>query len=234
MKRLAACAACAAVLIGCSSNVDADSRAVQQHSRQTIPSADARVLRVENVVGSIMVTGANGPNAVIDTTKFAGHQDSIDNTQIDVERNGGEITLHTHYLKTGWFSSRGAGVDYVLTVPPHASVHLANVSGPVTVRNMSGDVEVQEVSGPVQAVLGRVDGNREIRVNSVSGGVTLAVARNSDVTVNARTVSGPIQTFFSTSGKRGFVGQEVHGRIGNGSATIDVNSVSGNVSIDPQ
>lgn len=234
MKRLVACAACAAVLIGCSSNVDADSRAVQQHSRQTVPSADMRVLRVENVVGSITVTGTNGPNAVIDTTKFAGHQDSIYNTQVNVERNGSEIDLHTRFIKTGWFSSRGAGVDYVIAVPSNASVHLANVSGPITVRNMSGDVEVQEVSGPVHAVLGRVDGNRDIRVNSVSGGVTLALAQNSDVTVNARTVTGPIQAFFSTSGKRGIVGQEVHGRVGNGSATIDVNSVSGNVSIDPQ
>jgi DUF4097 and DUF4098 domain-containing protein YvlB len=234
MKHLPLCAVLVVALAGCSYGIDDESRNVQEHSRQTFPAAQLRTLRVENVSGSIEVTGSNSANATIEATKFAGHQDSVNNTQIVIDHSPDEIDAHTSYPKSGWFGGRGAGVDYMVSVPPGVSLHLANVSGPVKIRNTTGNVEIQEVSGPISAALGRVARDRDIRINTVSGGTTLTIARNSDVTVDVKSVSGGVRGFFPLNSDKGFVGQAVRARLGSGMATIDINAVSGSIDINPE
>lgn len=213
---------------------DAGSRAVQVYQHQVFPAARLHTLRVENVQGAIDVTGADAKTATVRYTKYAGHQDSIDNTQVIVDREDTDVDIHTNYVHTGWFGSRSAGVDYAITVPAGTSVHLANVSGPIVVRNMQGNVDIQQVSGDVTAALGRVAGDRDIRVNTVSGGTVISIARNSDVDLSVKTVSGSVHGFFPLNADKGFVGQAVSGRLGDGTASIDVNAVKGSVTIDPQ
>ena len=235
MTRLAFPVAAVFALTGCMSTfTDANSRDFQAHARQSFPSAQIHSVRVQNVQGSITITGAGGAAATVDSTRYAGHQDSIDNTQVLIDRNDGELDAQTHYLKTGWFASHGAGVDYTLSVAPGTSVHLSNVSGPIVIRNMSGNVEIQQVSGPITASLGKVGGERTIRINTVSGSTNLQIARDSDVTVDVKSVSGGVNTFFPANTDKGFVGQAVHAHLGNGIGSIDVNSVSGRVTITPQ
>ena len=234
MKLLLLSAAILAALTGCGLTSDSDSRNVQQHVHQVLPASGLRTLRVSNVSGAIDVTGAPGSIATIDYTKYAGHQSSIDNTQVGIDHTDTEIDAHVTYVKSGWFGSSGAGVDYKISVPPGTSVHLENVSGPVTVRNLAGNVEIKEVSGAVNAVLGRVAGDREVRIDTVSGGTTLAVSRNSDATIQMKNVSGSIRGFFTMSSDKGFVGQTARGRLGAGTATIDVSAVSGSITVNPE
>ncbi|HEV3154302.1 MAG TPA: DUF4097 family beta strand repeat-containing protein [Candidatus Baltobacteraceae bacterium] len=235
MKYWLLSAAVLATLTGCFATIgDSTSRAVQQHMHQVIPAAQLRVLRIENVSGTIDITGTNAPVATLDITKFAGHQDAIDDTEVVVSRSAEEVDAHTHYQSSGWFGNPRAGVDYKVSVPARVAIHVANVSGPVTIRGVSANVEIQEVSGAIDASLGRVGDERDIRINTVSGGTKLAVARNSDVTVDVKTVSGSVNGFFSMDVNKGFVGETAHGRIGNGSATINVNAVSGSVDVIPQ
>ncbi len=234
MKRSIVVAAASLVLCGCSGSITDDGRAFTEHAHRTFAAAQIHALRVDNVTGSITVTGTNAPQAWIDTTKFAGHRDSLDNTQAIVENDDGQLYAHTNYVKTSWFGSRGGGVDYSVGVPSGTSLHLANVSGPITIRDVSGPLDIQEVSGAISASLGRVAGERDIRINTVSGGTTLQIARNSDVTLDVKTLSGDITAFFPLTKDKGVVGQRVHTHLGNGSASIDVNAVSGAVMVKPQ
>ena len=234
MKNAVIAAMLAVSLSACASTLADSGRDIQEHTHQVAPAAELHSLQVENVAGSISVTGRPGTTAVIDAIKYAGHQDAIDNTQVVIDRGGGAIDAHTHYVKRGWFGSPLASVDYTIAVPPQISVHVSNVSGPITIAGLTGDVEIQQVSGNVRASLGRIGAGRSVHVNTVSGTTTLLVARNSDVTIDVKNVSGGVRGFFAMTSDKGFVGQSVRGHIGNGAATLDVNSVSGEVTIDPQ
>src|SRR5579883_220865 len=233
MKNAVIAATLAAALSACASMTDSG-RDIQEHTHQVAPAADLHSLQVENIAGSVTITGRPGTTAVIDAIKYAGHQDAIDNTQVVIDRGGGSIDAHTHSVKRGWFGSPLASVDYTIAVPPQTSVHVSNVSGPITLSGMTGDVEIQEVSGNVRASLGRIGAGRSVHVNTVSGATTLSIAKNSDVTIDVKNVSGGVRGFFAMTSDKGFLGQSVRGHIGNGAATLDVNSVSGQVTIDPQ
>jgi DUF4097 and DUF4098 domain-containing protein YvlB len=95
-------------------------------------------------------------------------------------------------------------------------------------------VSIDEVSGGVQASLGRVADTRRVRINSVSGSIQVSIAKDSDVRVESRTVSGGIQAFFSGNVHKGFVGESLDGRLGNGSAAMSLAAVSGGITISPQ
>jgi DUF4097 and DUF4098 domain-containing protein YvlB len=108
------------------------------------------------------------------------------------------------------------------------------VSGAVTTTGTRGDVRIEEVSGPVRAALGQVTGSRRIRINSVSGSIDVALAKNSDVRVESKTVSGGIRAFFPGDIRKGFVGESLDARVGAGTASIVLAAVSGGITITPE
>jgi predicted small secreted protein len=223
----------ALALAGCVNGMGYGRDAVHEHVQRTLQAAGIRSVVVENVSGPITIAAVRGNAATIGATKSANDTDAMHRTHIDITRDGDEITVHTRYDEGGgWFSRHnGASVSYDIRVPARMDIDVNNVSGSVQVRGIAGDLAIREVSGRVEAAVGRVVGSRHVRISSVSGAIDVSMAKNSDVRVDGKTVSGGIQTFFPADVRKGFVGQSLNGRVGAGSASMSLEAVSGSITL---
>jgi DUF4097 and DUF4098 domain-containing protein YvlB len=220
-------------LTGCSVSLGDEGSSIQSHQHRTFSAV--HFVRVQNVSGPITVVAANGNTVTVDATLRAGSQSAIERTHVEYDRHGDSLDVSTRYDKSGWFgSSRGAGVDYSISVPSETDVEVENVSGPITIRGVLGNVRASQVSGPVHATLGRIDGSRDVNIKAVSGTISLAIARNSNATLNAQSISGGVHAFFPADEHKGVVGSSIRGRVGSGSGSIDLSTVSGGIDVTPQ
>ena len=224
-------------LAACAGGLDYGGDRVHETTRQTMVAAGVRSIRVENVAGAIEITASNTNQIAIQATKSGNDTDAIARTHVDISRDGDEVSVQTRYDNEGggWFSPHnGASVSYVIRVPARVDLSVRNVSGSVHATGASANVSIDEVSGAVTVALGRVQGSRQIRISSISGPIALAMAKDSDVRVQSRTVSGGIQAFFTGNIHKGFVGESLDGRLGSGSATMTLAAVSGRITITAQ
>jgi hypothetical protein len=142
-----------------------------------------------------------------------------------------------------------ANVDYTITVPRNAkleridpvngSVEISGVKGPVRVDAVNGHVpvtglaaeaDVSSVNGTVEAKFDRLNGMS--KVHAVNGRVEVTLPSDSSVRVRAHSLNGAIDNDFGLPESRGrFVGHDLDGKLGQGDASLEVNTVNGHVTI---
>jgi hypothetical protein len=119
-----------------------------------------------------------------------------------------------------------------------ADVEAHSVSGDVHV-STRGSVEAGSVSGDLDLTMGRLPSNGTLEFRTVSGDVEITLPRDAGAELHARTLSGDIDSDFplEVSGRdrgRGYhieVGQRARGTIGRGGARLDVETVSGDITV---
>src|SRR5579864_356878 len=164
----------------------------QETIRKTFTlTGDHKILDVDNVFGSIEVTGTSGDQVqlVVNKTLFAESKDRMDAAKKEVTL---DITDQPDFLKlyvngpfrckcengndgcTNWHGDRGYKVkmDFQLQVPRNIEVKLKTVN--------SGHVSVQDVTG-------------DFSVHNVNGGIDMKNMAGSGV---AKTVNGPVKVSF--------------------------------------
>lgn len=114
------------------------------------------------------------------------------------------------------------------------TVHANSVSGDVTVGEASGAVSAKSTSGNVQVDLLRLEGGanmNRMEFGSVSGNVEVKMPGSIGAEVEMSTMSGHLETDFPiTIEKREFgPGRSARGRVGDGTRTLKLSSVSGSV-----
>jgi len=142
-----------------------------------------------------------------------------------------------------------ATVDYTVMVPRNARldkiapvngnvevtgvrgpVHVSAVNGHVTVTGMAGDSDVSSVNGTVEAGFERLAGSS--RVHAVNGRVIVTVPSDSSLRVRAHSLNGAISNDFGLPESRGWpVGHDLDGKIGDGSASLEISTVNGRVEV---
>jgi hypothetical protein len=177
--------------------------------RQTFPSA--QWLEVDNVFGSIHVTGYNGNEVQMTVAKTmeadssakmdaARHEVKLDTTQ-SAERLklyvDGPFRCHCGDGHNGVNDSgrRGYRVvyDFELKVPAGMSVELSTVNGgKVEVRDVTGDFDVSNVNGGIE--LEEMSGSG--KAHTVNGAVKAVFARNPAKSCSFKTVNGGIEASF--------------------------------------
>lgn len=207
---------------------------LHEQTHRSIPAAHVTRVTVENVSGSIVVKGG-GNAVVIDATKNGANEGDLARTHVDITTGGGEVAVKTNYDRDNtWFGNHNGGsVDYRITVPPSVALEITNVSGSVTIAGVSGDVRATAVSGSIDAVLGRVAGSRYVKLGTVSGPIAASIARNSDVRISSKTLSGGIREFAEGSVDKGYVGENATARLGSGAASMNLSTISGSITISP-
>jgi DUF4097 and DUF4098 domain-containing protein YvlB len=236
MKSFALIICAAIVLAGCVTTVDAAGGGrFKEHTHQTLSASGISSVHVGNVSGTVTLTGWNREDISVDAVKRGSSADALASTHVELSRNGNELSIDTHYDKNGIFGNHnGASVDYTIRVPASENVSISNVSGDISIQGVSSDVKANEVSGDVRATLGRVGASRSIQMNTVSGAIALQIAKNSDASVEAKTISGGIRTFFTSDIHKGYVGESLSGSIGNGSGKMNLHTVSGAITVSAQ
>lgn len=198
-------------------------------------------LIVENVNGSVVVTGQARNNVLLEVTN---HVSAVDRTAAaeagqaaQIAFGGSEMkrAIRTVMTKPPRTAKWSVTVTYVIRVPSsidvtvssvHADrIHLSNLSGRVTVKNLRGHIRAHDVTGPARIDAG--NGNvtmiynrrpaSNARVTSVNGSVDVRVPKGSSFSWTAETLRGDILTGVPV---RGAVQPQTSSRIYSGTVNL--------------
>jgi Putative adhesin len=212
-------------------------------------AADGR-LSLADVSGNIRITGWDRNEVQLDAVKYADTEEDLQAIRIDVDARPDGIEIETKYPHHFFDDHHSGRVDYTLSVPNQARIDSVKlVSGDLRLEGLRGDVDASSVSGEIRAegltgavhlsgVSGSIEANfdrelgRRVSLSTVSGSIVLGLVPDANAAVSAATVSGGIHSDLPIQADRHqFVGQSLHGRLGNGAGQIDLHTVSGSIDI---
>lgn len=212
-------------------------------------------ISIENINGGIDITGGTGNAVEITVVKRAGSQKYLDGIEVIVDARDDLIRIETkHPENKGWFNWGGdssGSVHYTLSVPANANldtiesvngdieirgvyglVKAETVNGSIEARDLSANAGLETVNGSVEAVFTSLTGAQKVECESVNGRVTLVLPDNADASISAETVNGGIDgDDFGLKTNKGFVGRDLDGEVGDGSARVSLSTVNGGIKI---
>ena len=209
---------------------------------------------LSNVNGSVEVTGGGGDSVEIIAIKKADNQEDLDKIEIEISHSADEIVVETELGESNrWFSrgSNSGSVRYEVTVPVsthldsvetvNGNVNISGVSGKVVAESVNGDLEVSDlagdvslstVNGSIEAEFSRLEDQQRVKMETVNGRVTIDLPQDADVDISADTLNGGINANdFGLETDKGFVGSDLNGKIGNGGARLNIDTVNGSIKI---
>jgi hypothetical protein len=216
-----------------------------ENSSQTfLLDADGR-FSIDNVSGQIEIQGWNN-NAVVLVTAIHGKtREGVEAVKINIDSDSNHIAIHTE-------QQSNVTVDYAAQVPEHALLKgVSSVNGHIVINGVAGDIAASTVNGGAQIKdachnlkLETVNGNitaemnllgsgQSASFNTVNGQIKLALPENTDAKFSMNTLNGDITSEFpSLQAKKEFpVGNELKGRLGQGSASVKAYTVNGGIKI---
>jgi len=202
---------------------------------QTIKVGEGSGIDLNHLSGDIRVTAGNASEIKIDATKRVRHRDAsegkrlLDALRVDINNFNGRVEVRTIYPRRGSFGNNiSASVDYVISVPPGATVALKSISGDISVTNVKGEVRAETVSGDVT-----ITGTPNVALaKTISGDVT-ARDIGTQTSLVLSTVSGTVigtglrvraLEAGTVSGDVRLVGSEIE--------RLEARSLSGNIEFD--
>lgn len=226
---------------------------VTEEETFTFPLSDGGRFSISNVNGSITITGG-GDSVEIIAIKKADNQKELDKIEIEISHSADEIVVETELGDSGKWYSRGNNsghVKYEVIVPVNTeldsvetvnggvtvsgvsgSVVAESVNGGVEVNDLKGDADLSTVNGSIDAECSTLGGQQKVKVETVNGRVTIVVPENADVKISADTMNGGINgRAFGLETEKGFVGSDLNGSIGDGSARLNIETVNGSIKI---
>jgi DUF4097 and DUF4098 domain-containing protein YvlB len=129
---------------------------------------------------------------------------------------------------------RAKSVSGSVTVKSAAgSVKASSVSGNVIVGEVNGTASANSTSGNVEVEIRSLEGAESMDFASVSGNVRVKLPGNLDADVKMSTLSGDLKTDFplTIEEREHGPGRKAFGRVGSGSRSLKMSSVSGSVNL---
>jgi DUF4097 and DUF4098 domain-containing protein YvlB len=214
-------------------------------------------LSLENINGSIEITGGSGSKVDIVARKKAGKQEYMDDLRVVIDADSDYVRIETRHPDSegGWFkwgNNSSGSVSYELTVPAdmnldaietvngdvdiervEGEVKASTVNGSLNVSGLMSDVDLETVNGSVRAEFETLGDGQRVNAEAVNGKIVLVLPANASARIEAETVNGSIDADdFGLEAEKGFVGRDLSGRIGDGDARISLDTVNGSIRIN--
>jgi DUF4097 and DUF4098 domain-containing protein YvlB len=208
-------------------------------------------VKIHNVSGDVKVTGYNG-----DTITVTAYKEGPDTDKVTIEdsSSGNNVDVRARYPEN---CDCNVSVNFDVKVPSEihyrydsitsvsGDIEISNIKGELNTKSVSGDVSVKGAAGAVNAAsvsgdveveirsLEGTDGAGNMEFNSVSGDVEVKLPGNLDADVKISTLSGDLKTDFplQVEEKKRGPGRSASGRLGNGSRTLKLSTVSGDINL---
>lgn len=209
---------------------------------------------LSNVNGDVTIEGWDQPTVEVRAEISSRSRDAVERTKVEFDHDGSSLDIEVDLPSSrgGWLGSHdGASVEFWLKVPRgvrlddlslvNGSLDIENVEGEIEASlvnggldasGLRGDAELSTVNGSIDVRFDRLDGTQRIQIESVNGSIDLFLPADADAEITADTVHGRISNDFGLEvDKSGWVGQELRGRLGSGSARISLDNVNGSIDI---
>jgi len=212
-------------------------------------------LRVENINGEVSIKAWEKDEIHVVAIVTADNDDARARVKVIIDQSGNNVLVRTKYKEeSNWRNNRNNNVEveYEIMVPKDtelAAIELVNgsleidnvegrlnvdlVNGSVEVDGAKGDSDISSVNGSIKVVYqSDVTSLRDIDIETVNGSVRLTLPESIGASVDVDTMHGRIKNDFGLRVEEGtFVGNELKGKIGDGSVDIEIESVNGSVKI---
>ncbi len=220
------------------------------------------VLKVDNVNGRISVSSWDQPRIRIQAEKVVSRSAESDAKkimsalQVDIAANANGVTARTIQpndhgggLLDLLFGGGGStNVNYTVTVPRSANVHVSNTNGGVQLTSVSGEMRVETTNGGVDltrcagaanvettnghihAELASLAPQKQVRLETTNGGIELIVPQKVAANVDAETTHGSVTSELpiaaKTSGRT-----SIRGAINGGGPDVMLRTTNGGIRI---
>lgn len=225
----------------------ATTAAAQDFQKSYKVGAGSKV-QIANVSGDVIVSGYDGDSIIVRAFKKGDDRDQV---EVEDRSTANRVDLAARYPKN---CRCDASIRFEVQVPRSVSyefeaissvsgdVNVGDVSGQLTASSVSGNVQVKSVrglvnassvSGDVDVDITRLEGAKDMKFTSVSGDVSVRLPSSLDAEISMSSFSGSIETDFPIEvreGKHG-TGNSARGRVGGGSRSLGMTSVSGDLSL---
>lgn len=232
---------------------------VQEEFHQTYQLEAQGRVQLENINGSVRVTGWDRPEVKVDAVKWAYTRERLDEAQIIVEPGANNIRIYTKYPERNQnFTSDPQGrlnnpatVEYTIFVPRTAridgielingnlglegltnDVRASSINGNVTARGLMGEAKLSTINGNLEATFNNLDAAKSIALTSVNGNVNITIPSDASANLRASNVHGGIKNDFGLPVRKGeYVGYDLAGQLGQGATRIKLANVNGQINI---
>lgn len=214
-------------------------------------------LSLENINGSIEISGVPGNLVEIIASKKAGKQEYLEELRVMIDADRDYIRIETRHpdSKGGWFkwgNDSSGSVSYEVKVPADMNldaietvngdvdieqvageVKASTVNGSLTVSGLASDVGLETVNGSIRAEFDVLGAGQRVSAEAVNGKILLLLPADASARIKAETVNGSIDADdFGLEAEKGFVGRDLSGQIGDGAAKISLDTVNGSIRIN--
>lgn len=228
--------------------------AAERTLTETFDLGDNGRVSLSNINGDVTIEGWDESVVEVRAEIRSRSADSVDRTEVDFDHEGSTLDIEVDLPSSrgGWLGSRdGATVEFWLKVPRgtrldelslvngsleiegvEGEVEASLVNGGLDASGLRGDAELSTVNGSIDVRFDSLSGTQRIEIDSVNGSIDLYLPADADAEVSADTVHGRISNDFGLEvDKSGWVGQELRGKLGSGSARISLDNVNGSIDI---
>jgi DUF4097 and DUF4098 domain-containing protein YvlB len=198
-------------------------------------------VQVSTVNGDVRVARGTGKTIRVRGTK-SGKDAGRVTIEVDAKRDS--VSIAPKYPKD---RNTDARVDFVVEVPAGIEVELNTVNGTLTAKDIDAALALHTVDGNISAsACGDVRGNtvnghvkvelpergaKRAELEAVNGQLEVRMAGDIGASVKANTVNGAIDSDFPLSRSKEIVGSHASGKLGDGSAKIELSTVNGAIKI---
>jgi DUF4097 and DUF4098 domain-containing protein YvlB len=232
---------------------------LQEEFHQTYQLAPQGRVQLENINGSVRITGWDRSEVKVDAVKSAYTRERLDEAQIVVEPGADNIRIYTKYPERDQtFNNDREGrlnnpatVEYTLFVPRNAridsvevingalslegltnDVRASSINGNVSARGLMGEAKLSTVNGNLEATFNQLDAAKPIALTSVNGNLTITIPSDASANLRASNVHGGIKNDFGLPVRKGeYVGFDLAGQLGQGATRIKLANVNGQIII---
>jgi len=222
---------------------------------QTYALAAGGRVALDNINGSVHITGWDRNEVKVDAVKYARSKERLDEAKILIDASKDYISIRTEYpdhnltfRDDDW--DNPASVEYTLSVPRTArldqiklingSLDVQGIAGEVRVSCINGHLKASGLGGPVKlsTINNRLEaqfdrlGTSSIELASVNGSVLLTMPSDTKAELEASTVHGGISNDFGLRVRNHrIVGHDLHGELAGGGTRIKLSNVNGTIEI---
>lgn len=221
------------------------------------PLADGGRVSVENINGNVTVIGGSGNTVEIVAIKKADKQEYLDDIEIVIDHSENAIRIETVFPDKSirswftWGNNHSGSVSYTITVPSSVNlesiesvngnldisgvsgvVKASTVNGKIVASDLAANTNLETVNGSVIASFATLGGQQKAHCESVNGKLVINLPANASASVSAETINGGIDgSDFGLKSNKGFIGRDLQGDIGDGSARLALSTVNGAIKI---
>ncbi len=213
-------------------------------------------LGISNINGDINISATDGDQLVVTAKLKADNEKDMEKLQIEVKEANGSISFKTNHGKSsGWFNwgdSSSGEVEFTVHMPAFVilksiatvngdveitgvktSANVSTVNGNLDLNGLSGNATLETVNGDIVVKFQSFDNSQEADLQTVNGSVVVYLPAEASAKVVAETVNGKIRgSDFGLEAVEGrFVGSDMEGNIGSGSASLSMQTVNGSIKV---